>query len=242
MLRLRSVGLMLLLAALPACSSDSAEPEPNAERSAEPAAPSGAPDERRGEALTIVYLGDSLTAGYGLAEGEDEAYPALIEEKAEALGWQVRTVNAGISGDTSAGGLRRVDWIVNRGPVDVFVLALGANDGLRGLPVEALKENLEAIIARVRALNPGVRIVLAGMMVPTNMGGAYGERFAEVYREVAEEQDVALIPFLLDGVGGVRSLNQPDGVHPTAEGQRIMAETVWQTLRPVLEEARAHQS
>lgn len=239
MLRLRPVGLMILLAALSACSSDSAEPEPSAERAAAPAAPAEGAEESRGDALTIVYLGDSLTAGYGLAEGEDEAYPALVEQKAEALGWNVRTVNAGISGDTSAGGLRRVDWIVNRGPVDVLVLALGANDGLRGLPVEALKENLVAIIARVRAVSPGVRIVLAGMMTPTNMGSAYGERFAEVYREVAEEQHVELIPFLLDGVGGVRSLNQPDGVHPTAEGQRVMAETVWQTLRPVLEEARA---
>lgn len=239
MLRLRPFGLMLLLAALPACSSDSEvpDPEPVAERPEEAPA-----DEVREDVFTIVYLGDSLTAGYGLAEGEDEAYPALIEAKAEALGWRVRTVNAGLSGDTSAGGLRRVDWIVNRGPVDVLVLALGANDGLRGLPTDALKENLEAIIARVRAANPDVRIVLAGMLVPTNMGGAYGERFEAVYREVAEEQGVELIPFLLDGVGGVRSLNQPDGVHPTAEGQRVMAETVWQTLRPVLEEARAEQS
>lgn len=240
MLRLRTLGLMLLFAALSACSSDSAVPDP--EPAAETPAPEAPAEEATEEALTIVYLGDSLTAGYGLSEGEDQAYPALIEEKAEALGWNVRTVNAGLSGDTSAGGLRRVDWIVNRGPVDVLVLALGANDGLRGLPVEALKENLEAIIARVRAADPDVRIVLAGMLTPTNMGSAYGERFEAVYREVAEEQDVELIPFLLDGVGGVRSLNQPDGVHPTAEGQRVMAETVWETLRPVLEEARAEPS
>jgi acyl-CoA thioesterase I len=233
---LRTLGLMLLLAALPACSSDSAAPDPA------PAAERSAPSSEAAEgALTVVYLGDSLTAGYGLAEGEDEAYPALIEAKAAALGWDVRTVNAGLSGDTSAGGLRRVDWIVNRGPVDVLVLALGANDGLRGLPVEALKANLEAIIVRVRAANPDVRVVLAGMLTPTNMGTAYGERFEAVYREVAEEQGVELVPFLLEGVGGVRALNQPDGVHPTAEGQRVMAETVWQTLRPVLEAARAER-
>lgn len=234
---LRSLGLMLLLAALPACSSDSTVPD------AEPipSVPEAATEEANENALTIVYLGDSLTAGYGLDGGEDEAYPALIEEKAEALGWDVRTVNAGLSGDTSAGGLRRVDWIVNRGPIDVLVLALGANDGLRGLPTDALKANLEAIIARVREANPDARIVLAGMLVPTNMGGAYGERFESVYREVAEEQGVELVPFLLEGVGGVRSMNQPDGVHPTAEGQRVMAETVWQTLRPVLEEARDRQ-
>lgn len=238
---LRALGLMLLLAALPACSSDSAVPDP------EPTAPSPAPADETGAdeagegALTVVYLGDSLTAGYGLEGGEDEAYPALVERKAEALGWDVRTVNAGLSGDTSAGGLRRVDWVVNRGPIDVLVLALGANDGLRGLPTDALKANLEAIIARVRAANPDVQIVLAGMLTPTNMGSAYGDRFETVYREVAEEQGVELIPFLLDGVGGVRSLNQPDGVHPTAEGQRVMAETVWQTLRPVLEAARAER-
>ena len=240
---LRALGLMLLLAALPACSSDSAVPDSEATApSAESPARESNENEASEDALTVVYLGDSLTAGYGLEGGEDEAYPALIEEKAEALGWDLRTVNAGLSGDTSAGGLRRVDWIVNRGPIDVLVLALGANDGLRGLPTDALKENLEAIIARVREASPDAQIILAGMLTPTNMGGAYGEQFEAVYREVAEEQDVALVPFLLEGVGGVRALNQPDGVHPTAEGQRIMAETVWETLRPVLDEARATQS
>ena len=228
--------LMLLLASLPGCSSspDSASSEaPAAPETPEPVPASDA-------ALTVVYLGDSLTAGYGLAGGEDQAYPALIAAKVDSLGWNVRTVNAGLSGDTSAGGLRRLEWLASRQDIDVLVLALGANDGLRGLPVDAMRENLEAIIARARAANPGVRIVLAGMMVPTNMGGAYGERFNEVFRAVAAEQDVALIPFLLDGVGGVRALNQPDGVHPTAEGQRVMAETVWATLRPVLEAARPY--
>ncbi|MEP0545404.1 MAG: arylesterase [Rhodothermales bacterium] len=232
------IAFMLLFALLPGCSS-SPDPAP-AEAPAATAAPESTPSSD--DALTIVYLGDSLTAGYGLAGGEDQAYPALIAAKVEALGWNVRTVNAGLSGDTSAGGLRRLEWLASRQDIDVLVLALGANDGLRGLPVEAMRENLEAIIARARAANPDVRIVLAGMMVPTNMGGAYGERFNGVFRAVAAEQDVALIPFLLDGVGGVRALNQPDGVHPTAEGQRIMAETVWATLRPVLEVARAERS
>jgi acyl-CoA thioesterase-1 len=226
----RPFVLMLLLAALPACS-DSAAPAP--EPASEPAAvASGDGDDG---ALTIVYLGDSLTAGYGLPRTEEQAFPALIDAKADSLGIDLNTVNAGLSGDTSAGGLRRFEWLASRQPIDVLVLALGANDGLRGLPVDALQQNLEAIIEKARASNPDVRIVLAGMMVPTNMGGAYGERFAAVYPEVAAEKDVALIPFLLDGVGGVRALNQPDGVHPTAEGQRVMAETVWQTLRPVLE-------
>lgn len=231
---------MLLLAALSACS-----PEPEREAPAEadapsPATPAEAEDAGdRAEPLTIVYLGDSLTAGYGLPQGEAQAYPALIQAKIDALGWDTRTVNAGLSGDTSAGGLRRFEWIASRQPVDVLVLALGANDGLRGLDPEALRRNLEAIIDRAREANPDVRVVLAGMLVPVNMGGAYGQRFSQVFRDVAEAKDAALVPFLLEGVGGVRSLNQPDGVHPTAEGQRIMAERVWQTLRPVLEEAVA---
>jgi acyl-CoA thioesterase-1 len=237
MFRPRTIGLMLLLAALPACS-DSAAPAPEQATEQTTAASETVDD----GALTVVYLGDSLTAGYGLPQGEEQAFPALIDAKADSLGIAVRTVNAGLSGDTSAGGLRRFEWLASRQTIDVLVLALGANDGLRGLPVEALKQNLEAIIAQARDANPDVRIVLAGMMVPTNMGGAYGEQFAEVYRQVAAERDVALIPFLLDGVGGIRALNQPDGVHPTAEGQRVMAETVWQTLRPVLEDARVSAS
>ncbi len=227
--RFRAVSLMLFLAA---CSSP---PDP----AEAPPADSAAAAETDSSAVTVVYLGDSLTAGYGLAQGEAQAYPALIEAKADSLGIAVRTVNAGVSGDTSAGGLRRIEWLAGRQRIDVLVLALGANDGLRGLPTDALKANLEGTIAAARASNPDVRIVLAGMMVPTNMGGAYGQRFSDVYETVADEQGVDLVPFLLDGVGGVPALNQPDGVHPTAAGQRVMAETVWQALRPVLEETRA---
>ncbi len=234
---LRAFCLMLLLTALPACTSSPDVPAAPVPPDASPAAPQTEPEP--GEAITVVYLGDSLTAGYGLPQGEDQAYPALLAAKADSLGIAVRTVNAGVSGDTSAGGLRRIDWLADRQRIDVLVLALGANDGLRGLPTEALRQNLEGTIARARAANPDVRIVLAGMMVPANMGGAYGQRFSEVYRAVAEEQDIELIPFLLDGVGGVRALNQPDGVHPTAAGQRVMAETVWRALGPVLEEVRA---
>jgi acyl-CoA thioesterase-1 len=239
---MRTLGMLVLLATVPACTSGS-EPDAAAPAttSADPTAPASE-DARGDEATTVVYLGDSLTAGYGLSQGEEQAYPALIDAKADSLGLAVNTVNAGLSGDTSAGGLRRFEWIASRQAPDVLVLALGANDGLRGLPVDALRQNLDAIIERARTANPDVRIVLAGMMVPTNMGGAYGDRFAQVYRDIAAEEDVALIPFLLDGVGGVRALNQPDGVHPTAEGQRVMAETVWETLRPVLEEARASRS
>jgi acyl-CoA thioesterase-1 len=236
---MRTLGMLVLLTTVPACTSGSEPDAPASAPASAEATARTADDEQGDEAITVVYLGDSLTAGYGLPEGEDQAYPALIETKADSLGIAVRTVNAGVSGDTSAGGLRRVEWLVSRQDLDVLVLALGANDGLRGLPVDALRQNLDAIIERAREANPDVRVVLAGMMVPTNMGGAYGERFSRVYRDLAAEADVALIPFLLDGVGGVRALNQPDGVHPTAEGQRVMAETVWRTLRPVLEEAAA---
>jgi acyl-CoA thioesterase-1 len=239
---MRTLGMLVLLATVPACTSGSEPDAPAPPANSADATAPAAEDEQDDEAITIVYLGDSLTAGYGLPQGEEQAYPALIARRADSLGIAVETVNAGVSGDTSAGGLRRFDWIANRQDLDVLVLALGANDGLRGLPVDALRQNLDAIIEQARGANPDVRVVLAGMMVPTNMGGAYGERFAKVYRDIAAEKDVALIPFLLDGVGGVRALNQPDGVHPTAEGQRVMAETVWETLGPVLDEARASRS
>lgn len=228
---------VLLLAALAACSP---EPEREPDEPDEPDEQDQQDQEEHDEeAITVVYLGDSLTAGYGLPQGEAQAYPALIQARIDSLGWRARTVNAGLSGDTSASGLRRFEWIAARQPVDVLVLALGANDGLRGLDPEALRHNLEAVIERAREANPAVRIVLAGMLVPANMGGAYGQRFSRVFEEVAEAEGAALVPFLLEGVGGVRALNQADGVHPTAEGQRVMAETVWRTLRPVLEEALA---
>ena len=185
----------------------------------------------------IVYLGDSLTAGYGLAGGPDDAYPALLEERFEAAGIPVRTVNAGVSGDTSSGGRSRLGWYLDRYDVDVLVVALGANDGLRGLPPSLLYENLSAIIDAARERQPGLRIVLAGMMMPASMGEAYFEEFRAVFPRIAREKDVELVPFLLEGVGAVPALNQPDGVHPTRAGQEIMAETVWEALRPVVEEA-----
>lgn len=187
-----------------------------------------AAEERAG---TIVFMGDSLTAGYGI--DPRETYPALIERKASETGWNIRAMNAGVSGETSAGGLRRIDWIL-RQPVEVFVLGLGANDGLRGLEPAQTYENLQGILDRVRAKYPAARLVIAGMLVPPNMGSRYSEPFAAIFPRLAEENDAALVPFLLEGVGGVPELNLPDGVHPTAAGHRIMAETVWETLEPVL--------
>ena len=178
---------------------------------------------------TIVFLGDSLTAGYGLAP--EEAYPSLIAEKLKAESLNYRVVNAGVSGDTTAGGARRVEWVLKTSPKILFI-ALGANDGLRGLPVEETKKNLEGILRAARA--GGIRVVLAGMKLPSNYGETYRAGFEKVYRDLAERYDVPMIPFLLEGVGGRPALNQPDGLHPNREGQRRVAETVWKALRPLL--------
>lgn len=182
---------------------------------------------------TIVFFGDSLTAGYGI--DPRETYPALIQEKIDERGWKFRVTNAGVSGETSAGGLRRINWLL-RQPIDVFVLELGANDGLRGLPLPQTRKNLQGILDRVSERYPDVRMVIAGMLVPPNMGPEYSKEFAAIYRHLAEENDALLIPFLLEGVGGIPKLNLPDGVHPTAEGHKIMAETVWEILKPLLRE------
>jgi len=185
------------------------------------------------ERFTLVFFGDSLTAGYGLEDPAEEAYPALIQRKidSERLPWRV--VNAGLSGETTAAGLRRVDWIL-RQPVDVFVLALGGNDGLRGLAPEVTAANLRAIIGRVRAINPGAAVLLAGMRMPPNLGEDYTRRFAAVFPSVAEAEHVQLIPFLLEGVGGRTDYNQADGMHPNAAGHALIAETLWPILRPQL--------
>jgi acyl-CoA thioesterase-1 len=188
-----------------------------------------------GDAKTILFFGDSLTAGYGL--DPSQAFPALIQEKINALGWNFRVINAGVSGETTAGGLRRIDWVLQR-PVDVFVLELGANDGLRGLPVEGAKQNLQAILDRTRSKYPSVKVVLVGMQVPTNLGRDYTSRFRAIFPELAAANNTTLIPFLLEGVGGVPELNLPDGIHPTPAGQKIVAENVWKVLEPVLEGAR----
>ncbi|MFL6583517.1 MAG: arylesterase [Chthoniobacterales bacterium] len=180
---------------------------------------------------TIVFLGDSLSAGFGVQP--NEAFPALIAEKLRTEHLPYEVENAGVSGDTTAGGLRRVDWLLQK-KIDVLVLELGANDGLRGLSTDAMKSNLEAIIKKVRAKNPEVKVVIAGMQMPPNLGGDYSAGFRRVYQEVAAETNAVLIPFLLDGVGGVRDLNQPDMIHPTAAGHRLVAENVWRVLEPLL--------
>jgi acyl-CoA thioesterase-1 len=182
----------------------------------------------------LVVLGDSLAAGFGVEPRE--AYPALLQRRVEAAGLPFTVVNASVSGDTTAGGLRRMDWVL-RQPVDVLLLELGGNDGLRGLAPEASRSNLVAIIGKARAKNPATRIVLAGMVMPDNLGAVYTQKFQAIFPEVAREQKVALIPFLLAGVGGVPELNQPDQIHPTARGHELVASNVWITLEPALRAA-----
>lgn len=180
---------------------------------------------------TILFLGDSLTAGYGLSA--DQAFPALTGNLLQQKGNKVKVINAGISGETSAGGLARMDWVL-RQPVDILFLELGANDGLRGLPVSETEKNLQAIIDKVKAKNKDVRIILAGMMVPPNMGKDYSASFERIFISLAAKNKCTRIPFLLDGVGGIERLNQADGIHPTAEGHRIIAQTVAKTILPLL--------
>jgi acyl-CoA thioesterase-1 len=180
----------------------------------------------------ILILGDSLTAGYGL--DPKLAYPALLQARIDREGLPYRVVDAGVSGDTSAGGLSRINWLL-REPVEVLVLELGANDGLRGIELDSTRRNLQGIIDRTRQRCPEVRILIAGMMVPPNLGKEYATRFRELFRELAETNEAVLLPFLLEGVAGRPELNLPDGIHPTAEGHRRVADNVWRYLRPLLE-------
>jgi acyl-CoA thioesterase I len=183
---------------------------------------------------SVMFLGTSLTAGFGI--DPEQAYPALIQQKIDSAGLTYRVVNAGVSGETSAGALRRVDWLFQE-PVAVLVVETGANDGLRGLPPDSLRANIQAIFDRAKRLRPPPQLVLIGMRVPPNYGRPYSQRFQAIYPELARANGAALVPFLLEGVGGMPNLNQPDGVHPTAEGQRRLAETVWRVLEPLLKQA-----
>ena len=179
----------------------------------------------------VLFFGDSLTAGYGLSP--EQAFPAIVESTLNKKGKTVKVVNAGLSGETSAGGLSRIDWIL-RQPIDVFVLELGANDGLRGLPLEATEKNLQAIIDKVKAKNPSVKIVIAGMMVPPNMGPDYTDQFRKIFPALAKRNNATLIPFLLKDVAGDDKLNQADGIHPNQEGHRIVAKNVVTVLEDLL--------
>ncbi len=183
---------------------------------------------------TILFFGNSLTAGYGLEP--TEAFPSLIQKKIDSAGLNFKTVNAGVSGETSAGGKNRIDWILKT-PVDIFVLELGANDGLRGIPVTETKKNLQDIIDNVKAAYPQVELVMAGMQIPPNMGARYTNDFRSMYTDLAKQNNMALIPFLLEGVGGERRFNLQDGIHPNAEGAKIVADNVWVLLQEIVEKS-----
>ena len=178
----------------------------------------------------IVFFGNSLTAGYGL--DPSQAFPALIQQKIDALHLPYQVVNAGVSGETTAGGLSRIDWIL-RQPMDVFVLELGGNDGLRGIPLTATEKNLQDIIDRVKEKYPSAAIVLAGMQLPPNLGQTYTHTFEAIYPKLAAKNHIALIPFLLEGVGGNPALNQNDGIHPNAAGAMVVAANVWKVLKDI---------
>ncbi|MEW6130319.1 MAG: arylesterase [Acidobacteriota bacterium] len=182
----------------------------------------------------VVAFGDSLTAGYGLSP--QQSYPSLLQEKLRADGFDYEVINAGISGDTSAGGVRRIDWSLESGDVKFVIIELGANDMLRGQPVEAMKKNLSAIIERAKA--KGATVLLAGMEAPTNSGADYRRKVHEAFPQLAKEHRVTLIPFFLEGVAGMQTLNQQDGIHPNPEGTRLVMETVYKYLQPLLEKAR----
>ena len=211
----RSIGrhtfvAIALLCSLAVCAAEAAQSQPG----------------------TIVVLGDSLAAGAGVEPSQ--AFPALLQKRIAAAGWNFRVVNAGVSGDTSADGLGRIDWLLKQ-EVDVLILELGGNDGLRGIPAAATKTNLQAILDRVKQKYPRAEIVLAGMQMPPNMGEEYTGAFRRIYPDLAEKNHAALVPFLLEGVGGNPKLNQEDRIHPTAEGHKIVADNVWMVLKPVLE-------
>ena len=227
---MRALLAVLLLAAV-ACGREAPAPAPSASPAppATPAAPASPASTASPSRPRIVFLGDSLTAGLGLPA--DQSYPALIGEKLEARGLDYEVVNAGVSGDTTAGGLRRVDWSLE-GDVRVLVVALGGNDGLRGLPPDDMKRNLEGIILRATAKK--VPVILAGMEAPPNTGPDYSREFRAVYRQLAQEHDVRFVPFLLLGVAGNPDLNQPDGIHPNARGAAMVADVVWAELERVL--------
>ncbi|AWW31167.1 arylesterase [Echinicola strongylocentroti] len=226
-LRVISLLSVFFLAAIGAVSCSESQKTSEEEVSSE-----GKEDEKKEEPQkTVLFFGDSMTAGYGV--DQDKAFPALVQEKIDSLGMAYKVINGGLSGETSASGLSRIDWFLEAKP-DVFVLELGGNDGLRGINLSATKENLQGIIDKVQKEYPSTKILLAGMQIPPNMGEEYTADFKEIFPDLAEKNNLVLIPFLLDGVGGDPALNQPDGIHPTAEGHIIVAETVWEYLEPML--------
>lgn len=232
MLRFNYIAAFLSLSILIACNSN---PDKNKQadtsdtKQLETKSPA---TEATTKEQNILFFGTSLTAGYGL-DDPAQAYPALIQKKIDSLQLPYKVINGGLSGETSAAGKRRIDWLLKQ-PIDIFVLELGANDGLRGIAIKETESNLQDIIDKVKAKYPQAKMVLEGMQVPPNMGAKYASDFQTIFTSLATKNKMTLVPFLLDKVGGVARLNQSDGIHPTAEGQIILAENVWIQLKPIL--------
>jgi acyl-CoA thioesterase-1 len=235
MLRLRAAAVVAVavLAIAPAACRRAAPAETAVASGA--SAPAPTPQSAEDERPKIVALGDSLTAGLGLLEAQ--AYPSLLQQEIDRDGYHFDVVNAGVSGDTSAAGRARLDWALQNGNVKILILELGANDGLRGLPVEQMKSNLAAIIERAQQQN--ITVLLLGMEAPPNYGAEYARAFRQVYRDLASQYHVALVPFMLDRVAGRAELNQSDGIHPNVEGTQIVAATIWHTLKPLVDAVNA---
>ena len=229
-----AIALALALVGVAACQSRVEEQKPAATQP--PASPPAPTDGSEPARPRIVILGDSLTAGYGILESQ--AYPALLQKKIDTDGYKFEVVNAGVSGDTSAGGVRRLDWALE-GDVRVLIVALGGNDGLRGLSVDEMKKNLAEIVNRAQARN--IVVILAGIEAPPNYGPEYAASFRQAFQAVAREHHALFIPFLLKDVGGKPELNQQDGIHPNPQGAEIVSDTVWSALRPVLDQMSANQ-
>ncbi len=224
---MKSISLIMLsLCVLYSCSQTARK-----EDSKDDATESGEEKSQEIPEKIIMFFGNSITAGYGVST--DEAFPARVQAILDSLEYPYKVVNAGLSGETSAGGLNRIDWVLRTVP-DIFVLELGGNDGLRGLKLSETKKNLSAIIGKVEAVNPEAKIILAGMEVPPNLGQDYTTEFKSLYQELAQSHDVVFIPFILEGVGGEEDLNQSDGIHPNIEGHKVVAQTVWSYLSPLL--------
>ncbi|WP_316809033.1 arylesterase [Pedobacter agri] len=226
MLRKRFIGLFVLALMFAACGNGKSNG--NDQKTLDSA------DQKKSAAANkknILFFGTSLTAGYGL--DPTEAFPALIQNRIDSLNLPYNVINGGLSGETSAAGKGRINWLLKQ-PIDIFVLELGANDGLRGLPVKQTIKNLQDIIDTVKTKYPNVKIVIAGMQMPPSMGAKYTNDFKNIFPDLARKNNMALIPFLLDKVGGIPKLNQDDGIHPTAEGDKILAENVWVVLKPLL--------
>ncbi len=181
---------------------------------------------------SILFFGDSISAGYGIQP--QQAFPAVIQDKIDSLGLNYEVINGGLSGETSAGGLRRINWVLQRN-IDIMILELGGNDGLRGIDLSSTKDNLQQIIDRAKAKNPEIEIIIAGMQVPPNLGTDYTKEFQDLYPELAEKNNLTLIPLILDEVGGRDEFMQPDQIHPNVKGHKVVAETVWETLKPFLD-------